>query len=99
MCGARNVQVHSADEARLLRSIAKYLRLTERPNNTISLPEIKKAASQWSNHNWPSAKSSHAKLSREYFIPKICASFVRDANSDTRFSRAIATSKPPADKY
>src|ERR1700756_5633835 len=54
-------------KARLLLSIAEYLRLAERPNDTIALPEIKKAASRWSRHNWPSPKSSHAKRSREYF--------------------------------
>jgi hypothetical protein len=42
--------------------------LAERPNDTIILPEIKKAASRWSSHNWPSPESSHAKLSREYFM-------------------------------
>jgi hypothetical protein len=35
-------------KARLLLSIAEYLRLAERPNDTFSLPEIKKAASRWS---------------------------------------------------
>jgi integrase/recombinase XerD len=55
-------------KARLLLSIAEYLRLADRPNDTISLPEIKKAASRWSSHNWPSPESSHAKRSREYFI-------------------------------
>ena len=55
-------------KARLLLSIAEYLRLAERPNDTISLPKIKKAASRWSSHNWPSPESSHAKRSREYFM-------------------------------
>jgi len=55
-------------KARLLLSIAEYLRLAERPNDTITLLEIKKAASRWSNHNWPSPESSHAKRSREYFM-------------------------------
>ena len=53
-------------KARLLLSIAEYLRLAERPNDTISLPEIKKAASRWSSHNWRSPESSHAKRSREH---------------------------------
>src|SRR6267378_3969340 len=54
-------------KARLLLSIAEYLRLADRPSDTISLSEIKKAATRWSNHNWPSPQSSHAKRSREYF--------------------------------
>jgi integrase/recombinase XerD len=55
-------------KARLLLSIAEYLRLAERPNDAISLVEIEKAARRWSRHNWPSPKSSHAERSREYFI-------------------------------
>jgi site-specific recombinase XerD len=55
-------------KARLLLSIAEYLRLAERPNDAISLAEIEKAARRWSRHNWPSPKSSNAKRSREYFI-------------------------------
>ena len=55
-------------KARLLLSIAEYLRLVDRPSDTISLSEIKKAATRWSNHNWASPQSSHAKRSREYFM-------------------------------
>jgi site-specific recombinase XerD len=55
-------------KARLLLSIAEYLRLAERPNDAISLVEIEKAARRWSRRNWPSPKSSHAKRSREYFM-------------------------------
>lgn len=55
-------------KARLLLSIAEYLRLAEQPNDTIRPPEIKKAARRWSSHNWPSPESSHAKRSREYFM-------------------------------
>jgi hypothetical protein len=55
-------------KARLLLSIAEYLRLAERPNDTISLPAIKKVASRWSSHNCPSPESSHAKRSRQYFM-------------------------------
>src|SRR6266436_3866319 len=55
-------------KARLLLSIAEYLRLAERPNDAISLVEIGKAARRWSRQNWPSPKSSRAKRSREYFI-------------------------------
>jgi integrase family protein with SAM-like domain len=55
-------------KARLLLSIAEYLRLAERPNDAISLVEIEEAASRWSRHNWPSPKSSHAKRSQEYFM-------------------------------
>ena len=39
-------------KARLLLSIAEYLRLAERPNDTITLVEIKKAARRWSSHNY-----------------------------------------------
>ena len=45
-------------KARLLLSIAEYLRLAERPDDTISLSEIEKAASRWPSRNWPSSKSS-----------------------------------------
>lgn len=55
-------------KARLLLSIAEYLRLADRPSDTISLSEIEKAATRWSNHNWSSPQSSHAKRSREYFM-------------------------------
>jgi integrase/recombinase XerD len=55
-------------KARLLLSIAEYLKLADRPSDTITLSEIKKAATRWSNHNWPSRQSSHAKRSRDYFI-------------------------------
>lgn len=55
-------------KGRLLLSIAEYLRLVDRPSDTISLSEIKKAATRWSNHNWASPQSSHAMRSREYFI-------------------------------
>jgi hypothetical protein len=54
-------------KARLLLSIAEYLKLADRPSDTITLSEIKKAATRWSNHNWPSPQSSNAKRSREYF--------------------------------
>src|SRR5438132_6749415 len=50
-------------KARLLLSIAEYLRLAERPSDTISLSEIKKAATRWSNHNWPSPQSSQDRKS------------------------------------
>ena len=55
-------------KARLVLSIAEYLRLADRPSDTISLSEIEKAATRWSNHNWPSPQSSRAKRSREYFL-------------------------------
>jgi integrase/recombinase XerD len=55
-------------KALLLLSIAEYLRLADRPSDTINLSEISKAATRWSNHNWPSPQSSHAKRSRDYFI-------------------------------
>jgi site-specific recombinase XerD len=55
-------------KARLLLPITKYLKLADRPNDAISIQEIERAANRWSSHNWPSPKSSHAQLSREYFI-------------------------------
>lgn len=55
-------------KARGLLLIAEYLRLADRPSNTITLSKIKKAATRWSNHNWPSSQSTHAKRSREYFV-------------------------------
>jgi len=55
-------------KARLQLSIAEYLRLADRPSDTITLSEIKKAATRWSNHNWPSPQNSNAKQSRDYFI-------------------------------
>src|ERR1700741_810360 len=48
-------------KTRLLLSIAEYLRLADRPSDTIGLSEIRKAATRWSNHNWPSPETSHAK--------------------------------------
>ena len=56
------------EKARLLLSIAEYLRLADRPNDRIGLAEIERAASRWSNHNWPSGESRHAKNLRQYFI-------------------------------
>src|SRR6266566_5747714 len=68
LCAAQGMSKYTLEvKARLLLSIAEYLRLAERPSDTIALPEIKKAASRWSRHNWPSPKSSLAKRSREYF--------------------------------
>ena len=68
LCAAQGMSKCTLEvKARLLLSIAGYLRLAERPNDTISLPEIKKAASRWSSHSCPSPESSHAKRSREYF--------------------------------
>jgi integrase/recombinase XerD len=55
-------------KARLLLSIEKYLSLRRRPEETISLPEIKRAASRWSNHNGLSAKTRYAEESRQYFV-------------------------------
>jgi len=69
LCAAQGMSKCTLEvKARLLLSIAEYLRLADHPNDTISLPEIKKAASRWSSHNWPSPESSPAKRSREYFI-------------------------------
>jgi integrase/recombinase XerD len=55
-------------KARLLLSIAEYLRLADRPSDTISLSEIQRAATRWSNHNCPLPQGSHAKRPREYFM-------------------------------
>ena len=55
-------------KARLLLSITRYLNLADRPNDTINIQAIERAASQWSSHNWPSPNSPHARLSREYFV-------------------------------
>lgn len=44
-------------KARLLLSITKYLKLADRPNDTISIQEVEGAASRWSSHNWPLPKS------------------------------------------
>jgi integrase/recombinase XerD len=69
LCAAQGMSKGTLEvKARLLLSIAESLRLADRPNDRISLPEIKKAASRWSSHNWRSPESSHAKRSREYFI-------------------------------
>jgi integrase/recombinase XerD len=69
LCAAQGMSKCTLEvKARLLLSIAEYLRLADRPNDRISLPEIKKAASRWSSYNWRSPESSHAKRSREYFI-------------------------------
>jgi hypothetical protein len=69
LCAAQGMSKCTLEvKARLLLSIAEYLRLADRPNDRISLPEIKKAASRWSSYNWRSPESSHATRSREYFI-------------------------------
>ena len=47
-------------KSRLLLSIVEYLRLGHRPKAVISFSEIKDAASRWSNHNWPTAKTRYA---------------------------------------
>ena len=47
-------------KARLLLAITRYLKLADRPNDTISIQAIEKAATRWSSHNWPPPKSSHA---------------------------------------
>jgi hypothetical protein len=47
-CAAQGMSKHTLQmKARLLLSIAEYLRLAERPHDTITLPEIKTAASRW----------------------------------------------------
>ena len=68
-CAAQGMSRHTLRvKARLLLSIAQYLELSAKPDDGINLPEVKRAASRWSSHNWPSSKSSYAKLSRKYFI-------------------------------
>jgi len=69
LCAAQGMSKCTLEvKARLLLSIAEYLRLADRANDRISLPEIKKAASRWSNHKWRSPENAHAKRSREYLI-------------------------------
>jgi site-specific recombinase XerD len=51
-------------KSRLLLSIVEHLRLGHRPQDRISLAEIKEAARRWSRHNWFSAKSPYVKQSR-----------------------------------
>jgi site-specific recombinase XerD len=54
-------------KARLLLSITEYLKLDTRPQDTISLLEIERAAKRWSKNKWLSSKSPYAKFSRAYF--------------------------------
>jgi integrase/recombinase XerD len=60
-------------KSRLLLSIVEHLRLGHRPQDRISLAEIKEAARRWSRHNWFSAKSPYVKQSRAYFITQAVA--------------------------
>jgi integrase/recombinase XerD len=55
-------------KARLLISITECLRLADRPYDTISLPDIKIAATRWSRHNRRSPKAGRAKHSQRQFI-------------------------------
>jgi hypothetical protein len=55
-------------KARLLLSIARHLRFAERSSDTISLPEIERAATRWSSHNRPSIKTGRGEFSKQYFI-------------------------------
>jgi len=61
-------------KARLLLSIAQYLRLAERSNDTITLVEIKKAASRWSRHNWRVAfDKREGVVKRHFFSAMLCS--------------------------
>jgi integrase/recombinase XerD len=55
-------------KARLLLSIAECLRLADRPDDKIGLPEIKTAATRWSRHDRRSLKAGRAKHSQQQFI-------------------------------
>jgi integrase/recombinase XerD len=55
-------------KARLLLSIAECLQLADRPDDKISLPEIKSAATRWSRHDRRSLKAGRAKSSQRQFI-------------------------------
>src|SRR5258708_7934803 len=56
------------EKARLLLSIAECLRLADRPDDTISLPEIKTAATRWSRQDRRSLKARRSKDSQRRFI-------------------------------
>jgi hypothetical protein len=56
-------------KARMLVSIAKCLKLADRPNDQISLQEIEKAASRWSREKYPLP----SKRSREQFVSEAVA--------------------------
>jgi integrase/recombinase XerD len=55
-------------KARLLILITECLRLADRPYDTISVPEIKIAATRWSRHHRRSLKAGQAKHSQQQFI-------------------------------
>lgn len=55
------------EKARLLLSIAEYLRLADRPNDRINLSQIERAARRWSSHNWPSMKTDRTRIYRAHF--------------------------------
>lgn len=55
-------------KARLLLSIAKCLRLADRPDDKIRLPEIETAAMRWLRHNRRSRGATQAKHSQRHFI-------------------------------
>jgi site-specific recombinase XerD len=55
-------------KARLLLSIAKYLKLADQSEYIISLSEIERAATRWSRRNGRLPKSAHAKRSRKWFV-------------------------------
>jgi len=57
----------------LLLSIVEYLGLGHRPNDRITLAQIKDAADRWSRHHWPSLKSRYVKQSRVHFITQAVA--------------------------
>ena len=55
-------------KARLILSIAKCLRLADRPDDIISLVEIETAAKRWSRHNRRSLEATRAKRLQRNFI-------------------------------
>jgi integrase/recombinase XerD len=56
------------EEARLLLSIAECLRLAERLDDSISLPEIETAARQWSRQNRRTLEAAQDKHSHRHFV-------------------------------
>ena len=74
-------------KARLLLSIAEYLRLAERPCDTITLLEIKKAARQWSSERRSSRESSHAKLWMGHAHKDLTDQYAEQLREDVKYRR------------
>ena len=64
-CAAQGMSKKTLREkARLLLFIAEYLRLAERPDDSISLPEIETAARQWSRRSRRTLEAAQDNLHR-----------------------------------